>query len=168
MTSIEETMKETQEMMRQMMTSWSSTQQQMIEQWLDIVEQTGGSQGSQMWRQTLSVWESSVKRAMEAQNATMNSWMSQVQEAESMPDEAKERIEEGRAIMKRWTETQNDLWEKWFETMRQMDPAKYESNWQEMTKHSVSVWRAYAQRIQDLSDEMADLASDSGSDEASN
>lgn len=168
MTSIEETMKETQEMMRQMMTSWSSTQQQMIEQWLDIVEQTGGSQGSQMWRQTLSVWESSVKRAMEAQNATMNSWMSQVQEAESMPAEAKERIEEGRAIMKRWTETQNDLWEKWFETMRQMDPAKYESNWQEMTKHSVSVWRAYAQRIQDLSDEMADLASDSGSDEASN
>jgi len=165
---MEETMKETQEMMRQMMTSWSSTQQQMIEQWLDIVEQTGGSQGGQMWRQTLSVWESSVKRAMEAQNATMSSWMSQVQDAESMPDEAKERIEEGRAIMKRWTETQNDLWEKWFETMRQMDPAKYESNWQEMTKHSVSVWRAYAQRIQDLSDEIADLASDSGSDEASN
>lgn len=163
MTSMEETMKETQAMMRQMMTAWSSTQQQMIEQWLDMVEKAGGPKGSQMWRQTLSVWESSVKRAMEAQNATMNSWMSQLQDVDGMPDEAKERVEEGRAIMKRWTETQNDLWEKWFETMRQMDPAKYESNWQDMAKHSVSVWREYAQKIQDLSDDMADLADDSTS-----
>ena len=166
MTSMDEAMKETQEMMRQMMTSWSSTQQQMIEQWLDMVEQAGGPQGSQMWRQTLSVWESSVKRAMEAQNATMNSWMSQMQDIDGMPDEAKDRVEEGRVIMKQWRETQNDLWEKWFETMRQMDPAKYESNWQEMAKHSVSVWREYAQKIQDLTDDMADLAG-SGSSDAS-
>jgi gas vesicle protein len=164
MKSMEESMKETQEMMRQMMNSWSNTQQQMIDQWLDMVEKTSGSQGGQLWRQTLSVWESSVKRAMEAQNATMNSWMSQMQDVEGMPDDAKERVEEGKAIMKQWTETQSDLWEKWFETMRQMDPAQYESNWQEMAKQSTSVWRDYSVKIQEISDEMADLASGTGSD----
>jgi len=165
MTPMEETMKETQQMMRQMMKSWSNTQQQMIEQWLDMVEGTSPPQGAQLWKQTLSVWESSVKRTMEAQNATMNSWMSQMQEVEGMPEEAKERVEEGKAIMKRWTETQGTLWEKWFETMRQMDPSKYESNWQEMAKHSVSVWRDYADRIQSLNDEMAGMAG-GGADDA--
>jgi predicted nucleic acid-binding Zn-ribbon protein len=101
---------------------------------------------------------------MEAQNATMNSWMSQMQDVEGMPDDAKERVEEGKAIMKQWTETQSDLWEKWFETMRQMDPAQYESNWQEMAKQSTSVWRDYSVKIQEISDEMADLASGTGSD----
>jgi polyhydroxyalkanoate synthesis regulator protein len=145
-------------MMRQMMKSWSSTQQQMIDQWLDMVEGTSAPQGAQLWKQTLSVWEASVKRTMEAQNATMNSWMSQMQEVEGMPEEARERVEEGKAIMKQWTETQSDLWEKWFETMRQMDPGRYESNWQEMAEHSVAVWRNYADKIQNLSDEMTSAA----------
>lgn len=164
MTPMEETMKETQRMMRQMMKSWSDTQQQMIEQWLDMVEGTSGPQGAQLWTQTLSVWESSVERAMEAQNATMNSWMSQLQEMEGMPNEAQERIEEGKAIMKQWTETQSDLWEQWFETMREMDPSKYESSWQEMAQHSVAAWRDYAQRMQTWSDELADMAGGTGTD----
>lgn len=159
MTPMEETMKETQKMMNQMMKSWSNTQRQMIDQWLDMVEGASGPQAGQMWKQTLSVWESSVKRTMEAQNATMNSWMSQIQEVDGMPEEAKERVEEGKAIMKQWTETQGDLWEKWFETMRTMDPSAYESNWQEMAKHSVSVWRDYSEKIQNLSDEVADMTS---------
>ena len=164
MTRIDETMKETQQMMRQMMKSWSNTQQEMIEQWLDMVEGYGGQQSANLWRQTLSVWEASVKRTMEAQNATMNSWMSQVQEMEGMPKEAQKRVEEGKAIMKQWTEMQSDLWEKWFSTMRQMDPSRYESNWQEMAKHSVAVWRDYSEKIQELSGEIADMASEMSED----
>lgn len=155
MARMEEAMKETREMMRQMMESWSSTQRRMIDQWLDMVEGGGTPPGSNMWRQTLSVWESSVERTMEAQNATMNSWLSQLQEVDDLPDEARQRIEEGRALMKQWTETQSDLWAKWFDTMRQMDPGKYEANWQETVKHSTAVWRAYAEKMQQLSEEIA-------------
>lgn len=160
MTKMDEAMKETRQMMRQMMTSWSRTQQQMIDQWLGMVEDMSSAQSRQLWTQTLSVWESSVKRTMEAQNATMNSWMSQLQEIDDMPEEAQQHIEEGKAIMKRWSKMQSELWAKWFETMRQMDPGKYESNWQEMARHSVSVWRNYAEKIQALSEEALSDAPD--------
>lgn len=158
-------MKDAQKMMSQMMTSWADTQKQMIDQWLDTVEEP--SRNTKLWHRTLSVWESSVKRTMEAQNATMQSWMSQLQDVEGMPDEAAEQVEQGKAIVKQWTETQTELWEKWFETMQQMDPAHYESNWQEMAQQSVAAWRSYMDRLQEMGASMGAMAQDLGDDEAS-
>lgn len=164
MTRIEETSTQTQELMHQMLSSWSETQQEVIEQWLDMIEGHSEPPSAALWKQTLSVWEATVKRTMEAQNATMNSWISQVQEVEGMPEEAKRRVEEGKAIMKRWTEVQSTLWEKWFEMMRQMDPGSYEANWQEAVKQSVSTWRDYTQQMQRRSEEVAEMASNASSE----
>ena len=152
-------MKETQKMMKQMMESWSETQQQMIDQWMEMVEERGGQQqASTIWKQTLSVWESSVKRTMEAQNATLNSWISQMKDIEGLPEEATEHVDEGRAIMKQWTEAQTRLWDKWFETMREMDPAKYESGWNDIMKRSMSAWRDYMDQMQSMTENMTSMA----------
>ena len=165
MEQMNQAMKDSQKMMQQMMESWVDTQQQMIDQWLDTVEQYGDQGSSTFWDQTLSVWESSVKRTMEAQNATLNSWMSQMQEMEGMPDDAVEQVEEGKAIVKQWTDTQNELWDKWFEMMHQMDPASYESGWPDMMKQAVSTWRDYSDRMRELSEEMTDMEAGDSDDE---
>ena len=165
MEQVNKTMQDSQKMMQQMMESWVDTQQQMIDQWLDTVEDYGEQSGSSFWNQTLSVWESSVKRTMEAQNATLNSWMSQMQEMDGMPEGAVEQVEEGKTIVKKWTETQSDLWDKWFEVMHQMEPGAYESGWQDMMKQTVSSWRDYTDRMQKMSEEMASMATGTSSDE---
>lgn len=164
MEQMNKNMQDSQKMMQQMMESWVDTQKQMIDQWLDTVEDYGDQSGSTFWNQTLSVWESSVKRTMEAQNATLSSWMRQMQDVDGMPDEAMEQVEEGKAIVKQWTETQNELWDKWFEMMHQMDPSAYETTWKDMAKQSVSTWRDYAERMQSLSEEMTNVASGSSDD----
>ena len=164
MDQMNKAMQDSQKMMQQMMESWVETQKQMIDQWLNTVEDYGDQNSSTFWNQTLSVWESSVKRTMEAQNATLNSWMSQMQDVDGMPDEAVEQVKEGKAIMKKWTETQNELWDKWFEMMHQMDPSAYETTWKDMAKQSVSTWRDYAERMQSLSEEMATVASGDSDD----
>jgi DNA-binding transcriptional regulator YbjK len=158
--NISKTMQDSQKMMQQMMESWVDTQQQMIDQWLETVESYGEQSGSTFWNQTLSVWESSVKRTMEAQNATLNSWMSQMQDMDGMPEEAAEQVEEGKAIVKKWTETQSELWDKWFEMMHQMDPSAYESGMTDMMKQAVSSWRGYTDQMQKMSEEMASMATD--------
>ena len=155
-------MNDAQKMMNQMMNSWVDTQKQMIDQWIDTVEDQ--SKGTQVWTRTLKVWESSVKRTMEAQNATMQSWMSQLQDVEGMPEEATQQVEQGKTIVKQWTETQTELWEQWLETMREMDPSRYENGWTEVAEQSVSAWRDYVDRIQDVSERMSAMADDLGAD----
>ncbi len=159
--------KETQQMMKKMMESWSETQQKMIDQWMEMIEEQGTQQQANVWRQTLSVWEASVKRTMEAQNATLNSWISQMKDIEGMPEEATEHVDEGRAIMRQWTDTQTKLWEKWFETMRQMDPSRYESDWDDMMKQSMAAWRDYMDQMHTMTENMASMAGgfDSDNDE---
>jgi hypothetical protein len=151
-------MQQTQEMMKDMMASWSKTQKQMIDQWLEMVEEASGQQTSNMWEQTLSVWESTVKRTMEAQNASLNSWMSQMESFDGMPSEATERVKEGRTIVKQWTDAQSELWDNWFETMRQMDPAKYESGMEEMAHQSAGIWHNYIDQIQKMNENFASMA----------
>lgn len=152
-------------MMHQMMDSWVQTQRQMIDQWLDRVEDGTARPSGDLWDQTLSVWKSSVKRTMEAQTATMNAWMRQLQDVDGMPDEAAEQVEQGKTIVKQWSETQHELWDRWFETMEEMDPSAYESGWQRMATQSVSTWRNYMDQIQELNESFASMATGSSDDE---
>jgi hypothetical protein len=95
---------------------------------------------------------------MEAQNASLNSWMSQMESFDGMPEEATERMEEGRKIVQQWTSAQSELWDNWFETMRQMDPAKYDSSFEEMAHQTAGIWRSYIDQIQKMNENLASMS----------
>ena len=124
-------------------TSWTETQQRLVEQWLNGLQNRDAQQAGEVWRQTLAVYEDSVHRTLQAQSAWLTSMMEQFKSAEAAPEVVRQQAAQGEALAKNWTGMQQQLFQTWFDVMKEFDPAKAGTSWEQMA----TSWEREARRM---------------------
>ena len=124
-------------------TSWTETQQRLVEQWLNGLQNYEAQQAGEVWRQTLAVYEDSVHRTLQAQSAWLTSMMDQIKHAEAAPDVVRQQAAQGEALAKNWTGMQRQLFQTWFDVMKEFDPSRVSSSWEQMA----TSWEREARRM---------------------
>lgn len=131
-----------------MLKTWTNSQQAMWDSWLKTMQGFGTSSSTaDTWEKSIETWKESVKRALDAQTAWTQFWADSIA---SSPGATKQSTDWSKQLLdmtKRWTETQSQLWDSWFETIKKTDPSNMSQNWntEEMQK-IVQTWQEAAQR----------------------
>ncbi|MCK8515325.1 hypothetical protein M0534_03110 [Methylonatrum kenyense] len=153
--------------MEDMLTSWTKTQQEMWDKWMQSVRQFssgGGLPGNEavqaQYQEQLAAWEQSVKQALEAQAQWASKLSEQSGAEQQMPAAMKDLNARMQEMMKNWTQSQEKLWSAWFESMRTMDPKPGVEQWEEQSREVMEAWQQAAERAQETLQQWAKMAQD--------
>ncbi len=133
----------------EMIKTWTGAQQKMWESWLNAMQGMGPvASSSDAWHKSVEAWRESVKGALEAQVAWTRFWADSVVNSSNSPREVVEWSNQVIDMMKRWTETQTQLSESWFETVKKSDPSAIARNWNnDEAQKVVHAWQEATQKL---------------------
>jgi hypothetical protein len=125
----------------EMFKTWTDTQKSMWEDWFKTMQGFGASQSNEVWRKTVDGWSASINKTLDAQAEWTRMWAESAN-ATKTPAETVEWAKQGQDMMKRWTETQRQLWSTWFDIVKKLDPGatwgqdgqKFLNGWNEAVK----------------------------------
>jgi hypothetical protein len=101
--------------------NWGEMQQKLLTDWLDALRKLGGTPTLELWRKTVDTWQSSVKETIDARAEWTKQWTETLAKAKGTPEELRELAKEGREQLQRWTEAERDLWQGWFNAIREIN-----------------------------------------------
>ena len=104
-----------------MLTTWSETQQKLLTDWLDTMRKLGGTPTLELWTKTVDAWQSSVKETVDARAEFTRQLTETLANAKGTPEEFRELAREGQDQLQHWAEAERDLWQGWFNIVRQIN-----------------------------------------------
>lgn len=140
----------------EMMKAWTDTQKKMWDNWLDMVQKgTGQSQAGEIWQKTIEMWEKTVKSSLDAQTEWTRTWVESLSGTEGVSDEVVEWAKQAQDMSKRWSETQQQLWQGWFDMVKKADASKMAGAWGEESQNAFKTWQESAQKMMDAQKQWA-------------
>ncbi len=107
---------------REVFETWTESQKRLWEGLSTVMPAFRKPQGMEAWQETymrnLSAWEKSVQDAMAFQATWMKQWAGRVIREKGTPEAMADWNRQAQEVMDYWLETQNKLWEGWFELLR--------------------------------------------------
>jgi hypothetical protein len=134
--------------------NWADVQRQLFESWLAPVKAATaapGGESAKAYRQTLDLWESAVKQALDAQLEWTRLWADSLTAAQGATDPAAACARNTQQMMQAWTDAHKQLWESWFSTLRQWDPAASLPGdlWDKQARSVLHAWEEAAKAAQE-------------------
>jgi len=131
----------------EMLKTWTSAQQSMWDSWVKTMQGLGTTNVGETWEKSVETWRDSVKRALEAQTTWTQFWTDSITSGPGATKQASEWSKQLLDITKRWTDTQSQLWDSLFETIKKTDPTKVSQSWNtEELQKIVQTWQDAAQK----------------------
>jgi hypothetical protein len=140
---------ETSSQPQDLMTSWITAQQQLMTSWMDAVRGLGGGQVARGWGDFVSAWQQSVTQGLDLQAEWMQRWSDNLASAEGTPEPLREQIRAGQDVFQNWTRAQKELWQIWFEAMKNANPAVDAGGVAQMGQNMQQLWGDAMQRLID-------------------
>jgi hypothetical protein len=118
-----------------------------LEYWLTPLKQMAGGTAGEEYLKSLETWETAVRKALDAQGEWARLWAEAVSGGK-VPNEAWAGQAEG--LMKTWTETNRELWERWMAGFKAMAPSVGAGTemWQKQTEVVMKAWQEAVQSTQ--------------------
>lgn len=127
--------------------TWTGAQKSMWDSWMNTVQGLGTNQSAETWEKSIETWQDSIKRALEAQNTWTQFWVDSVTSSTGANAQATDWAKQVTDMAKRWNETQNQLWDNWFDTMKKADPSTVSKNFNlEELQKIVQTWQEASQK----------------------
>ena len=126
--------------------NWSDAQQKL---WQQAVQGMEGAMGGEKWTKMFTDWEANVKETLGAQGEWLDNWFNSAT-LENMPEEMKQWVSQGQTMSAQWRETQQQMWQGWFDLVREMNPAGMGNAAAAMTKEGEKIlagWQSAAQEM---------------------
>jgi hypothetical protein len=134
----------------EMMNAWTETQKKMWDNWLETVQQGADqSQAAEIWQKTVDTWEKTVKNSLDAQAEWTKAWAESLGTKVDVPEEMTAWANQAQEMAKRWGDTQQQLWQGWFDLVKKADPAKMAEAWGEEGQKAFQTWQESARKVMD-------------------
>lgn len=131
----------------EMLKTWTGAQKSMWDSWVNTVQGLGTNQSGETWEKSIETWQDSIKRALEAQNTWTQFWIDSITSSTGSNAQATDWAKQVNDMSKRWNDTQTQLWDNWFETMKKADPSAVSKNFNmEELQKIVQTWQEASQK----------------------
>lgn len=137
--------KHTQEMLK----SWTDTQQQMWDSWLQGLQGTDESAAGDTWLKMIEIWQRSANDIFTAQTKLSQIWLESLKNVEPGTENAAAWTKQVREMFKQTCELQHRLWDSYFAALKNADPSKLPDPLGQETKELFRSWQQAAQKAMD-------------------
>jgi hypothetical protein len=107
---------------KSLLSTWASTQQKVLDGWLDLVQGMQRPSRAMTWNETVKAWQSAMQETLAAPARWLRDWTGRVQVTSGSPTELRKNVQEAQQLLLIWTEAQQHLWQGWFHLVQQLGP----------------------------------------------
>jgi len=129
--------------------AWAETQQKLLTNWLDTVRRFGGTSSLELWTKTVEAWQTSVKETLDARAAWTREWTEMLTNAKGTPEELRNLAQQGRESLQHWTEAERELWQGWFNIVRDINIRPELGAGAQAGRDMVQLWQESAHKMID-------------------
>ncbi len=129
--------------------TWAETQQKLLTDWLDTLRRFGGAPTLELWTKTVDAWQSSVKETVDARAEFTRQLTDTLANAKGTPEEIRALAREGREQLQHWTEAERDLWQGWFNAVREINFRPEPGAGAQSGRDLVQLWQDSAHKMID-------------------
>ncbi len=108
--------------------TWTDTQEQLWKSWAPTATSESPEDA---WRRGLELWQQSIRQTLDAQSEAMKMWASLVQQGGATAPDLGQYFPALQDMFGQWGAAQQQLWSKWVETLKGIDPEKLNEVWQQ-------------------------------------
>jgi len=130
--------------------TWAESQQKLLTDWLDILRKFGGTPTLELWKKTIDAWQSSVKETIDARSEWARQWTETLANAKGTPEELRELASKGREQVQHWAEAERDLWQGWFNIVREINFKPESGAGAQAGRDLVQLWQDTAHKMIDV------------------
>jgi hypothetical protein len=137
--------------MQETIKTWTDSQQRILEGITNIMLEMAAPPSTNPWEFSIDLWEKGVKGFLATQNDWTRLWIRGVSAVTNQPDNSEwaQRIQQ---MTKLTLEFEEQFWQGWFTTLKQLDPIKNANVINEL-KPLTEAWSANVQRGIQLQEE---------------
>jgi len=121
--------------------TWADTQQRLLTNWFDTMRGLGGTPSLATWHQTVEAWQKSVKETLDVQAEWTRNWTEALASAKGSPEELARLLEQGKEQMQRWIDTERQIWQIWFDIVKDINFTMEPRTGVQAGKNLVQVWQ---------------------------
>lgn len=125
--------------------SWVQQQQKLMTDWLESMKSAGGGASAPDWRQAADVMEQQVNSALDAQKRSLRAVAEKMEAVEGSPKELNQAVKQFEEGIERWVEVQQEMWQVWFDMLREASPKPQGAgetmmkSWEDMVRRTMSI-----------------------------
>jgi len=137
-----------QKQMEDAMQTWTETQKKMWDGWAESLKGFGiATPNNDMWLKTVETWQGMVTNGLETQNQWAKMWTENLGKVEGLPAPTVEWAKQAEEMNVRWTTLQKQLWEKWFEFVKKLEPGQLPKVEADEIQEMFTAWQEATQEI---------------------
>ena len=129
--------------------TWAESQQKLLTDWLETLRRLGGTPTLELWTKTVDAWQSSVKETLDARAEWTRQWTETLANAKGTPEELRELASKGREQLQHWAEAERDLWQGWFNIVREINFRPEPGAGAQAGRDLVQLWQDSAHKMID-------------------
>ena len=133
----------------EMINNWTQMQKQMMDAYFTSMAELTKSPSEKLWDQTIAAGKQAIQNTLKVQGEWIGSWVEYLQGIEGMPKQALDSAEQFQQMSRNWLDTQNQLWESWFEMLSQVDVNKMSAGWTGAAPTPLQAWQDSTRKIMD-------------------
>jgi hypothetical protein len=129
--------------------TWAESQQKLLKDWLETLRRLGGTPTLELWTKTIDALQSSVKETVDARAEWARQWTENLANTRGTPEEIRKLAQEGREQLQHWTEAERDLWQSWFNAVREINFRPEPGAGAQAGRDLVQLWQDTAHKMID-------------------
>jgi hypothetical protein len=129
--------------------NWAASQQKLLADWLETLRKFGGIPTMELWKATIDAWQNSVKQTLDAQTEWTHRWIEVLTNAKGTPEELQGLVRQGREQLQQWAEAERDLWQNWFNIVREINFKPESADKQPLSNDLLQLWQDNAHKMLD-------------------
>ena len=130
-----------------MLNTWTETQKKLWETFYQSVPDFGKIPNEKLWEQAIATGKQAIKNTLAAQTDWLKTWVDYLENLEGVPPQAHESAKQFHEMSKRWMETQEQVWDNWFEMLKKFDASKIASSWTGIPQDPFQAWQESTQKV---------------------
>jgi gas vesicle protein len=133
--------------------SWMDMQMKTWDSWFKSMQETEKMDPTQMWVKSIEAWQATIKNTLSAQVEGSRIWAESVSSLQGAPDVTGDWAKQVQGMAKNWTELQQQMWDNWFEAIKNADPAELMNQWNVDGSPLMTGWQEMTQKITEAQSE---------------
>lgn len=135
------------EQAQEMANNWTEMQKKLMDTYFESVSEMSKSPSEKLWDQTIATGKQAIANTLNAQKDWLNTWVENLKAIDGMPVQATESAEQYRQLSVNWLDTQNKLWDSWFEMLRKFDMSSYSGMGSGAATNPFQAWQESSTKI---------------------
>jgi hypothetical protein len=127
--------------------TWSAAQQKLLTGWLDLVQRTEGTSRAVVWNETVIAWQTAVQETLDTQAEWLRDWSKRLQAELEVPPELRKNLQQEQELLLKWTETQQQLWQGWFDLVQKLAPLFEAGTGFQVDEKLLPTWQEAARKM---------------------